>query len=75
MFLILKSTFYRKKKQHFFVTWNLILITSSGEVTVREIPPEIAPAVASINALFNCPGSSMPKALPFFFKRKFPLAL
>lgn len=31
-------------------TWNLILITSRGDVTVLEIPPEIAPAEASSKA-------------------------
>lgn len=41
------------------ITWNLILITSRGDVTVLDIPPEIAPAVASIKALLSCPVSSI----------------
>lgn len=47
------------------LTWNRILMTSSGEVTVRDIPPEIAPAVASMNARFSCPGSSITKTLAY----------
>lgn len=42
-------------------TWNLILITSSGDVTVREIPPEIAPADESMIARFSWLGSSIAK--------------
>lgn len=40
-------------------TWNLILITSSGEVTVLDIPPETAPAEESIMARFSWLGSSI----------------
>jgi len=39
-------------------------MTSRGDVTVREIPPAIAPAVASINALFSCPGASVAASSP-----------
>ena len=35
-------------------------MTSRGDVTVLETAPEIAPAVASIKALFICPASSIP---------------
>jgi hypothetical protein len=33
-------------------------MTSRGEVTVREIPPEMAPASESTSALRICDGSS-----------------
>jgi hypothetical protein len=33
-------------------------MTSRGEVTVREMPPEMAPASASTSALRICDGSS-----------------
>jgi len=35
-------------------------MTSRGDVSVREIAPEIAPAVASINARLSWFGSSIP---------------
>lgn len=56
-----------KKKKSPKLAWNLILITSNGEVTVREIPPDIAPALASIIALLSCPeegSSSIPQHSP-----------
>lgn len=39
-------------------TWKRILMTSRGEVTVREMPPEMAPASESTSALRICDGSS-----------------
>lgn len=51
-------------------TWNLILMTSSGEVTVLDIPPAIAPAAASMNARFSCPGSSIPPEFHYNLKTR-----
>jgi hypothetical protein len=34
-------------------------MTSRGEVTIREMPPAIAPAKVSTKALFSCPDSSV----------------
>ncbi|KAG0501099.1 hypothetical protein HPP92_001171 [Vanilla planifolia] len=40
-------------------TWKRILIISRGEITVRDIPPDNAPAMASISTRLRCLGSSM----------------
>lgn len=46
-----KSQIQRNKDRN----WNLALIASKGDVAVREIPPEIAPAKESAEARFSWP--------------------